>query len=60
MNPNDTEGRLLRKASEITGEVEKDHRSYLREKQKEWDPDRILQEAKYLHFSDWPLPNISI
>jgi len=21
-----------------------------------WDPDAILKEAKYLHFSDWPVP----
>ncbi|EMC95895.1 glycosyltransferase family 8 protein [Baudoinia panamericana UAMH 10762] len=22
----------------------------------EWDPDRVLKEAKIVHFSDWPLP----
>ncbi|KAJ5248626.1 hypothetical protein N7468_000077 [Penicillium chermesinum] len=40
----------------ITGEFrKKDHRYYLGE-DAEWNPDKVLAEAKLVHFSDWPLP----
>ena len=43
----------------LTGEFRGDnHQNYLRDDQQEWDPDAILKEAKYLHFSDWPLPKV--
>jgi len=34
----------------------KDHRLYLGSDVEEWDPIAALNEAKYLHFSDWPVP----
>jgi hypothetical protein len=41
----------------LTGEFRtKDHRDFLGNDWEEWDPDRILREAKLVHFSDWPLP----
>lgn len=33
-----------------------DHRTFLGNEYEEWDPDRVLDEAKLVHFSDWPLP----
>lgn len=41
----------------LTGEFRADeHYKYLGSKEEDWDPDRIYDEAKFLHFSDWPLP----
>ncbi|KAL4804759.1 glycosyltransferase family 8 protein [Aspergillus unguis] len=41
----------------LTGEFRsKNHSSYLGNEVEEWDPAAVLQEAKYLHFSDWPVP----
>ncbi|GIZ49320.1 hypothetical protein CKM354_001235200 [Cercospora kikuchii] len=41
----------------LTGEFRsKDHRSYLGSSEELWDPEYHYSEAKYLHFSDWPLP----
>jgi len=34
----------------------KDHRSFLGNDYEDWDPDRIIGEAKLIHFSDSPLP----
>lgn len=43
----------------LTGEFRrKDHRNYLRDNQQQWDPDAVWKEAKYIHFSDWPLPKV--
>lgn len=44
----------------LTGEFRGtgDHQKYLGNSQQTWDPDAILKEAKYLHFSDWPLPKV--
>ena len=43
----------------LTGEFRGDeHQRYLQDPQQEWDPDAVLKEAKYLHFSDWPLPKV--
>ena len=43
----------------LTGEFRgTEHSKYIGDEQQEWDPDTILREAKYLHFSDWPLPKV--
>ncbi|CAK1363913.1 unnamed protein product [Cercospora beticola] len=33
-----------------------DHAAYLGSSTEVWNPDLIVNEAKYVHFSDWPLP----
>jgi hypothetical protein len=44
----------------LTGEFRsKSHSSYLGNDVEVWDPEKILEEAKYLHFSDWPVPKVS-
>ncbi|KAI1746804.1 glucose N-acetyltransferase [Xylaria castorea] len=41
----------------LTGEFRGDnHRNYLGTDREEFDPIAIYNEAKYLHFSDWPVP----
>ncbi|RFU26748.1 hypothetical protein B7463_g9597, partial [Scytalidium lignicola] len=41
----------------ITRAFREDHKvSYLGNEVEEWDPDQVLEEAKFLHFSDWPVP----
>ncbi|PYI23227.1 nucleotide-diphospho-sugar transferase [Aspergillus violaceofuscus CBS 115571] len=41
----------------LTGEFRaRNHSNYLGSPEATWDPDLALQEAKYLHFSDWPVP----
>lgn len=41
----------------LTGEFRADkHQNYLGTDREEWDPVAIYNEAKYLHFSDWPVP----
>jgi len=30
--------------------------SYLGNDVEEWDPDAVIKEAKFVHFSDWPVP----
>ncbi|KAI1794985.1 nucleotide-diphospho-sugar transferase [Ganoderma leucocontextum] len=44
----------------LTGEFRnvdpKGHAAYLGNEYEVWDADRVLQEAKFLHFSDWPMP----
>lgn len=48
-----------RKYDLLTGEFKAkpdEHDKYLGSKEEQWDPDRILGEAKFLHFSDWPYP----
>ncbi|KAI0834334.1 glycosyltransferase family 8 protein [Hypoxylon sp. FL0890] len=41
----------------LTGEFRGDnHQNYLGTDREEWDPVAIFNEAKYLHFSDWPVP----
>ncbi|KAG2420549.1 hypothetical protein HFD88_000161 [Aspergillus terreus] len=41
----------------VTGEFRADdHTAFLGNRYEEWDPDRVLAEAKIVHFSDWPLP----
>jgi hypothetical protein len=39
----------------LSGELRKDdHFAYLGSSEEQWDADVVLEEAKYLHFSDWP------
>lgn len=46
-----------RKYDLLTGEFRKDdHEPYLGSKEEQWDPEAAYEEAKFLHFSDWPLP----
>jgi alpha-N-acetylglucosamine transferase len=40
---------------EFRGEPDQ-HAYYLGSDQEEWDPVAVFNEAKYLHFSDWPVP----
>ncbi|WPG99079.1 glycosyltransferase family 8 protein [Acrodontium crateriforme] len=41
----------------ITGEFRShEHYKYLGSKEEAWDPQTALDEAKFVHFSDWPLP----
>ncbi|KAH9904019.1 glucose N-acetyltransferase [Xylariomycetidae sp. FL2044] len=41
----------------LTGEFRgKKHENYLGTDREEWDPVAIFNEAKFLHFSDWPVP----
>lgn len=43
----------------ITGEFRgDDHQKYLQDSENKWDPDTILKKAKFIHFSDWPLPKV--
>lgn len=41
----------------LTRTFREDHKiSYLGNDVEEWDPDKVFAEAKFLHFSDWPVP----
>jgi alpha-N-acetylglucosamine transferase len=41
----------------LTGEFRKtEHHRYLGSTTEQWDAERVLEEAKYVHFSDWPYP----
>ena len=41
----------------LTGEFRaEEHHLYLGSKDELWDPDLVLVEAKFVHFSDWPMP----
>ena len=41
----------------LSGEFRsKEHHRYLGSKEEVWGPQKALDEAKYVHFSDWPLP----
>jgi hypothetical protein len=41
----------------LTGEFRgNEHSAYLGNEEEQWDPTKILAEAKFVHFSDWPLP----
>jgi hypothetical protein len=43
----------------LTGEFRRhadDHAAYLGNKHEKWDAEKVLGEAKLVHFSDWPLP----
>ncbi|KAK5167187.1 uncharacterized protein LTR77_007918 [Saxophila tyrrhenica] len=48
-----------RKYDLLTGEFKSQpdqHAKYLGSTEEKWESDRILEEAKFLHFSDWPYP----
>ncbi|KAG4434671.1 hypothetical protein IFR05_009846 [Cadophora sp. M221] len=42
----------------LTGEFRSKgkHETYLGNTYEEWDPEKVFKEAKFLHFSDWPVP----
>ncbi|TAQ88022.1 hypothetical protein B7494_g3637 [Chlorociboria aeruginascens] len=42
----------------LTGEFRSKgtHKTYLGNEYEQWDPVKMLAEAKFLHFSDWPVP----
>nr|POE51778.1 glucose n-acetyltransferase 1 [Quercus suber] len=41
----------------LTGEFRaEEHVRYLGDRDERWDPETVMREAKYVHFSDWPLP----
>lgn len=41
----------------LTGELRShNHTAYLGTTSEPWDPDKVMKEAKMVHFSDWPLP----
>ena len=41
----------------LTGEFKGDeHEKYMGNKVEPWEPKKIIEEAKFLHFSDWPVP----
>lgn len=41
----------------LTGEFRHtDHTDYVGNDVEKFDPDKIFREAKFIHFSDWPLP----
>jgi hypothetical protein len=43
----------------LTGEFRsKQHADYIGNSEEQWDPEKILHEAKFLHFSDWPVPKV--
>jgi hypothetical protein len=45
----------------LTGEFRsKNHTSYIGNSDEEWDPEKVIREAKYLHFSDWPVPKVCV
>ena len=43
---------------EFAAKPDADHQNYLGDETEQWDPDAVLDEAKYLHFSDWPMPKV--
>ncbi|KAL6914568.1 hypothetical protein FSST1_012328 [Fusarium sambucinum] len=46
-----------RKYDMLTAEFRnKDHTAYLGSEREKWDPTLVLSEAKFVHFSDWPVP----
>lgn len=45
----------------LTGEFKSkpsNHAKYLGSSEEVWDGKKIMSEAKYLHFSDWPVPKV--
>lgn len=41
----------------LTGEFGREsHGKYLAGTDQEWDAKRLIEEAKFVHFSDWPMP----
>ena len=45
----------------LTGEFKgTEHSKYIGDPDVQWDPDAIMKELKFLHFSDWPLPKVRL
>lgn len=43
----------------LTGEWRsKEHTEYLGNSIERWDPEKVLNETKCLHLSDWPVPKV--
>ena len=41
----------------LTGEMHStNHKAYLGSEEESWDVDNVMKEAKYIHFSDYPMP----
>ncbi|KAL8876316.1 MAG: hypothetical protein Q9198_005465, partial [Flavoplaca austrocitrina] len=42
----------------LTGEYRNtgQHKAYMGSEEEQFDPEAVLKEAKFLHFSDWPVP----
>ena len=38
----------------------KKHADYTGNSEEEWDPEAIFREAKFLHFSNWPVPKVRV
>lgn len=48
-----------RQYSLLTGEFRsKSHAAFLGNKEEVFDPEAVLKAAKYVHFSDWPVPKV--
>lgn len=44
----------------LSGELRSnDHSKYMGNSNETWNPDRMMEEVKFVHFSDWPLPKVS-
>lgn len=44
----------------LSGELYGDnHANYLGSTEEVWDPDSALEELRFIHFSDWPVPKVS-
>lgn len=41
--------------TDVFRDDEENRRAYLGTRTEKWDPQKVLQEAKYVHFSDWPM-----
>ena len=45
----------------LTGTLRGDNfTTYLGSEEEKWDPDKAIKEAKLIHFSDWPIPKVSV
>jgi hypothetical protein len=43
----------------LTGEFRShNHADYLGNDIQAWEPEKVLKEAKFIHFSDWPVPKV--
>ncbi|KAI5302606.1 N-acetylglucosaminyltransferase [Ascosphaera pollenicola] len=50
-----------RQYSLLTGEFRStDHAAFLGSNDEEFDPDAVMKRAKYIHFSDWPVPKVEL
>lgn len=42
-----------------SGLYELDHTRYFGTTEEVWDPDLVIEELRFIHFSDWPVPKVS-